>query len=109
MKFFETIPTDEVSTTPRSAEQEMWLAVLELALVECFNPRCVYEKNAVLKTYWLQRYAQHWVFRSPDFLLVCEYAGVDPEFVRSLVRQRLDVPPAKKPRPQLRNRVGATA
>jgi hypothetical protein len=95
------IALDQDEPAPPS-ERLLWLAVVEMAAVECFAPRCVYQKNAVTKVETLQRYARHWIFESPDFPVVCELAGVRPEFVRSIVQRRteelLHAPPARRHR-----------
>ena len=65
-------------------EQALWLAVVEAAVRDCLEPRCC--SNAAVARV-LRRQARSWVLGSPDFLTVCELAGVQPESVRNVVRR----------------------
>lgn len=60
----------------------LWCAVIGQAVSEAAS------HDATLRTA-----ARGWLFNDPDFLVVCEIVGLDPEWVRAVARRRLGIEP----------------
>ena len=86
VSLFSTVGLIEESSarSPVCGEQAIWRAVILQALEDAVNrsPKTQhrYEKEQALR--WLTE-------RNPDFVLVCDYAGWDPDYVRRKVKKAL--------------------